>query len=435
MVYSLTTHLVRCHFLFHEGIVVHPDFIKPQYGSHCFADLPAALKSLLTGVGTSSLAPGVLGRFDRHYDTVILFFIDSFGWRYIEQYGDSASFLRRLAQQGQLCKLTSQFPSTTMAHVTTIHTGLPVGQSGAYEWQYYDPLVDAIIMPLFFSYAGARQRDTLDANIFAPEQLFPYTPFYQDLAQHGIQSTILQHREYTPSTYSNVVFQGTRILPYNTLPEALVNLQLCLAQQTSPAYYFLYFDKIDALSHQYGPSSPQVEAELDTFLTEMDRWFDRLLQEQQSRTLFLITADHGQIETDPQTTIYLNRAARFAGLDTYLKTNRNGDMLVPAGSARDLFLYIKDEMLDEAHDFLANRLAGQADVVKTQQLIDTGYFGPPPMSELFLSRVGNLIILPHEHNTVWWHEKGKFEQNKYGLHGRLSRQEMEIPLGLYDLGG
>jgi hypothetical protein len=411
---------------------VHPDFIKPRYGSHCFADLPSTLKYLLTGVGAPSLAPDVLERFEPRYETVILFFIDSFGWRYIEQYGDDYPFLRRLAQEGQISKLTSQFPSTTAAHVTTIHTGLPVGQSGAYEWQYYEPQVDAVIAPLLFSYAGTRQRDTLNATQFAPARLFPYTTFYQDLAPYGVESTIFQHREYTPSTYSDVVFQGARVMPYNTLPEALVNLQLCLAQHHAPAYYFLYFDKIDTLSHQYGPSSPQLEAELDMFLTAMDRLFDRKLRGQQSRTLFVMTADHGQIETDPNTTLYLNRESRFAGLDTYLETNRNGDLLVPAGSARDFFLYVKDELLDEAHAFLTERLCDAADVVQTQWLIDAGYFGPPPMSDFFLKRVGNLVILPHGNQTVWWYEKGKFEQRLHGIHGGLSRQEMEIPLCLYD---
>ncbi len=384
---------------------MHSDFVKPQYGSHCFADLPSTVKYLLTGVDTPSLAPDVLERFDRRYKTVILFFIDAFGWRYIERYSEDYPFLRRLIQAGQVTKLTSQFPSTTAAHVTTIHTGLPVGQSGAYEWQYYEPEVDAVIAPLLFSYAGTRQRNTLDADTYAPERLFPYPTFYQTLAQHGVESTILQHREYTPSTYSKVVFQGARILPYNTLSEGLTNLQQCLVQQTTPTYYFLYFDKIDDLSHQYGPSSPQVEAELDTFLTLMDRLFERKLQGQLSRTLFIMTADHGQIETDPKTTIYLNREARFSGIEAYFKRNRNDDLLVPAGAARDLFLHIEDDRLDEAQSLLAEGLTGQADVVTTQWLIDAGYFGSPPVSDVFLNRVGNLVILPHGHETVWWYER------------------------------
>lgn len=80
------------------------------------------------------------------------------------------------------------------------------------------------------------------------------------------------------------------------------------------AYYFLYFDKIDARSHQYGPSSLQVEAELDTFLPVMDRLFERKLRGQLSRPLFVLTADQGQIETDPKTTVYLNREVRLCRL-------------------------------------------------------------------------------------------------------------------------
>jgi len=45
--------------------------------------------------------------------------------------------------------------------------------------------------------------------------------------------------------------------------------------------------------------------------------------------------------------------------------------------------------------------------------------------------VGNLVILPRGDETVWWYEKGKFELKHNGLHGGLSRDEMDIPLILY----
>ena len=412
---------------------MHPDFVKPRYGSHCFADIPQTVQYLLTGVEAPALAPDVLRSFHRRYETVILFLIDAFGWRYMERYGTAYPFLHRLIHEGHVSKLTAQFPSTTAAHVTTIHTGLPVGHSGTYEWHYYEPQVDAIITPLLFSYAGTNARDTLLSTHIAPASFFPYTTFYQTLARYGVTSTILQHREYTPSTYSDVVFQGARVLPYTTLSEALVNLQALLAEQTTPAYYFLYFDKIDALSHQYGPSSPQVAAELDTVLTAMDRLLAQKWSRPQTPTLFIMTADHGQIDTDPKTTIYLNLEPRFAGLEHYLKTNGNGELLVPAGSARDMFLYVKDDLLEQAHLFLAERLAGKAEVVKTHELVEAGYFGPPPVSDLFLRRVGNLVVLAHKYETVWWYEKGKFEQKFYGNHGGLTQEEIDIPLCLYDL--
>jgi hypothetical protein len=140
-----------------------------------------------------------------------------------------------------------------------------------------------------------------------------------------------------------------------------------------------------------------------------------------------MTADHGQMEVDPKTTIFLNTNSQFAGIEWFLKSNLKGQRLVPAGSPRDMFLYIKEDVLDEAESFLASRLEGKADVVKTEFLIENGYFGPE-VSSRFRERVGNLVILPYQYQSVWWYEKGKFEQRFYGHHGGLTPQEMETVL-------
>jgi hypothetical protein len=312
--------------------------------------------------------------------------------------------------------------------VTTIHTGLPVGQNGVYEWQYYEPQLDAIIAPLLFSFAGTKERDTLKPTGMEPKKLFPNRTIYQDLQQHGVKSYLFQHREYTPSTYSDIVFQGAEVRPYKTLPEALVNMRALLAQPRPASYFFLYYDRLDGICHKYGPNSPQLEAEIDTFLTIMERLFWRQLKGSLKNTLFMLTADHGQVEVDPQTTIYLNRSPQFSGFEGYIKTNRKGELLAPAGSPRDMFLHLKAERLDEAQAFLAERLAGKAEVCRVHELIEQGFFGPLPVSPIFLSRVGNLVILPYRNESVWWYEKDKFEQKHYGHHGGLTQEEMEIPL-------
>jgi predicted AlkP superfamily pyrophosphatase or phosphodiesterase len=192
----------------------------------------------------------------------------------------------------------------------------------------------------------------------------------------------------------------------------------------------LYFDGIDAIGHEYGPTAPQTEAEIETFLLIMEYYFERIFKGKK-RILFLMTADHGQVEVDPETTIYLNREPRFAGIESFLKTNRMGQLLVPAGSARDMFLYIKDDLLEEGHAFLVPRLEGKADVVLTEYLIENGYFGNE-VSPRFLERVGNLVILPYRYESVWWYEKDKFEMMFYGHHGGLTPQEMETILYQYE---
>jgi predicted AlkP superfamily pyrophosphatase or phosphodiesterase len=332
--------------------------------------------------------------------------------------------LRRFAAASGVAKLTSQFPSTTAAHITCLHTGLEVGQSGVYEWQYYEPQLDAVITPLLFSYAGTKERDTLKPAGIAPERIYPTATAYKALAKSGIASYVIQHGEYTPSTYSDIVFAGATALASGTLPEALVNLRLLLARQHNPTYYVLYHDRFDARCHEYGPNSPQVEAELDTFLTVLERiLLSRLAGD--GDTLVLLTADHGQAETYPERSVYLNTDL---GMERFLKTDRQGRVLVPAGSPRDAFLYVRDEMLDEAEDYLARRLAGRALVYRTADLIAAGFFGAAPVSETFLGRVGNLVVLPYRGEAVWWYEQGRFEQKYFGHHGGLTPQEMEIPL-------
>jgi hypothetical protein len=140
-----------------------------------------------------------------------------------------------------------------------------------------------------------------------------------------------------------------------------------------------------------------------------------------------MTADHGASEVDPKTAVYLNTDPRFAGVERFLKSNRAGELLVPAGSARDMFLYIQDDLLDEAQAFLSTRLEGKADVVRVSDLAEAGYFGPV-ISPAFRARVGNLVILPRRYESVWWYVKDKYEQKFRGHHGGLTPQEMEIPL-------
>jgi predicted AlkP superfamily pyrophosphatase or phosphodiesterase len=390
--------------------LLNSQFIKPRYDEGGFASIPSRVEK--------AFASG-------NYDAVVLFLIDGFGWRFFERFQDFP-FIQRFAEHGKVEKLISQFPSTTAAHVTTIHTGLPVGYSGVYEWFYYEPQLDRMIAPLLFSYAGTKERDTLKLTGINADLLYPRGVFYPELKKKGVDPFVFGSWEHTPSTYSNVVMAGAKQSSFRTLSEALVNLKLLLEKQNKPTYVHLYFDKIDSLGHKYGPSAPQFEAEAETFLLMMDYYMERIFRGKK-RILFLMTADHGQVEINPETTIYLNTSAQFAGVERFLKTNRNGELLVPAGSARDMFLYIKDDLLEEAQSFLAARLEGKADVVKVESLIEDGYFGSE-ISSRFRERVGNLVILPYAHESVWWYEKNKFEQLFYGHHGGLTPQEMETIL-------
>ena len=65
---------------------------------------------------------------------------------------------------------------------------------------------------------------------------------------------------------------------------------------------------------------------------------------------------------------------------------------MPGGSCRDMFLYVREGLVQQAHAFLAERLEGVAAVRQVRQLADDGFFGPEPLAPEFWARAGDLGI-------------------------------------------
>jgi hypothetical protein len=404
-------------------------FRRALYDTYGFARLPATLEYLLTGDESArerGLPADALGPFARRWDRVILMLVDGFGWRHFQQYAPRLPFLRRLLDEGLASPLTAQFPSTTAAHMTTLHTGLPVSRHGVWEWYYYEPLVDTVIIPLMYSVVGDKVRETLRGRPVAPEEILPGPRWYQALAARGITSTAFQDVLYFNSTYSATMFAGADRRGFENVGAGLTQLADVLLEGDRPGYNFFYIDGIDGKSHKYGLSSPEFEAAVLATFTQLE---ERLWQRAHGRagdTLLVVSADHGQVPVDAAPPVYVNLA--LPDLLPLLRTNAAGETIRFAGSGRDLFLYVKDGRLAEAEAMLTPLLAGKATLWRCDEMLEQGLFGPPPFDRL-RSRLGDLAILPVPGQGVFWQEEGKFTLKHKGSHGGLSPGEMDT--GVY----
>ncbi len=409
-------------------------YIDPSsYGPYNLSNIPGTIISALTPETPVNMLPDdALGGLSKKYDKVVVFLLDAFGWSYFEKFRNH-SFLKGLCDRGNVLKLTTQFPSTTACNVTTMNSALSVAEHGIYEWFYYEPKVGEIISPLLYS-CGKKihERESLLADKKVnPAELFPTTNLYKKLLQHGVMGYTFQDKSYAISTYSDIVFEGAQRYGAITPSDGLINMAHAIVDKPKKAYYYYYFDKIDSISHAYGTSSKELAAEIETFFLAMENVFWNTVKDRVDNVLFILTADHGQIAIRPEKCVYLN--IEYPEITKYIKKSRGGRLLAPAGSCRDMFLYIEDHHLEEVLGFLRDRLRDKAVVLKTSDLIENGYFLRPYVSEALAGRLGNVVILPFEGECVWWYEKGLYSVNFLGHHGGLSKQEMEIPFLAWEL--
>jgi hypothetical protein len=388
------------------------EWCRPEQGRRCFDQLPATVERLLTGAtgGHALDEPLLRGRFER----VVFVYVDAFGWAFLERHARHR-VLAQARSDGILVRLTAQFPSTTTAQVTTIHSGLPVAEHGLYEWHVYEPSLDRLITPLLFSFAGDGGRGTLLGRI-EPDTLFPTDSIYARLADAGVPSTVVLPATIAASTPNIALLRGTEVVPFETAEGALEAAATAL--RGGAGYAHVYLDELDSLMHAVGTENPAVDVVARRVLDDVHR------ATFPPGTLVLLTADHGMSPVDPARTVYVNEL--WPELATHLETGADGKPLAPAGSCRDLFLHAREGEVEAVCTGLAERLDGVADVVAVADLIDEGVFAEP--SPRLSSRLANVVVLPRHGEAVYWHEPGRFVQTLSGQHGGLTPQEMEIPL-------
>jgi type I phosphodiesterase/nucleotide pyrophosphatase len=327
-------------------------------------------------------------------ERVILILLDAFGLEFLERHSDHP-FIQRL----DVTPLTSQFPSTTTAHVSSVHFGMPVHEHGLYEWNILEPALGEIICPLRFNPTGAEEEGTLVGRL-EPSVLAPGPTFYESLAVPCIVAQPFR----LAGTFSAVATRGARVIGFRRLREGVRALGEAFAAPVSdPRYALLYWDLIDRAGHDHGPRSPE-------FAVACRRSLDELWDASQGLrgVTVLITADHGQVDVAPDRVDYLDDF--WPGLPALLSQPR------PAGSSRDVFLHVHAEHVVTVINELSARLEGRAEVRAAGELFDR--IGPR-----LKARLGDVAVLPAAGRQAWLRSAAGNERRFRGQHGGLQEAE------------
>jgi Type I phosphodiesterase / nucleotide pyrophosphatase len=332
-------------------------------------------------------------------ERVALLLLDALGLRFLHRH-DGHPLLERL----KITPLRSQFPSTTTAHVTTIHSGLAVQDHGLYEWNVLEPDLGRIICPLRFTLAESKVTDELQGRL-DPAALLPGPTLYESL---GVPCFVLQPQAIVDTVFTRRATRGASVHAFDGPADGVRALTELMRSVDGPAYALLYWDEIDRAGHERGPDSPEFEgmarAALDAIYERLDDLGD---------VTVLLTADHGQVPVSPDRVDYLDEL--WPELPALLLHAR------PAGSSRDIFLHVHEEHMESVLAELPARLNDGARVLPGAELFDR--IGPR-----LSARLGQVAVLAAPGRQVWLRSARANERWFRGQHGGLDPAETETYL-------
>ncbi|MEP7200834.1 MAG: alkaline phosphatase family protein [Chloroflexota bacterium] len=402
-----------------------PDhFVAPNYDGRSIVNVPSSIVKTFGGkMRTAPLDPLILGALARGVKRIVFVVVDALGYDKLNEALDANphnGFHALLKDGGQLVPLTSVFPSTTTAALTALWSGYTPAEHGFMGYQLF--LREFGIRSQMISFDPAAMDRLGSGQLVAaglkPEEFLAVPSLPQTLTEYDVPVYNVIEQPFVKSALSRAQIRGQReTRGFVSSSDMWVTLRAWLEQRKAErALFVAYWSAVDTIAHHYGPASETIVSEVNNFAYSFEREFlTRLSPAAREGTLFLLTADHGQIATPPADAVYMRDHPK---LRDYL-------LMAYTGDPRAAYLYVRNGELNAARDYIETHLANQFFVLDSQVALRAGLFGGGKHSPETRYRIGDLTVLPRAHEILWERDE---PPKMLGRHGGLDAQEMLVPL-------
>ncbi|HTX79673.1 MAG TPA: alkaline phosphatase family protein [Longilinea sp.] len=399
--------------------------LHPFYPGRSLVNLPASVCHWLgvPSFGAEPLSPALLSELGGPYKQVVLFLVDGLGLRFLQRFlpggelATEAPLWGNLLEDAHLFPLTSVVPSTTSAALTSLWTGATPASHGVVGYEVWLKEYGLVANMIFHSVSSFRgDMGGLQRAGFRPDTFLPTPVLGSHLKQHGIRTLALQHESITHSGLSTMLLKDVDCLSYQTLSDLWVTLaQLLEDRSNQRGYTWIYWGDLDDLEHSFGYSDERVALEWINFTVQFGHFLDHLHRQSRGDTLFLMIADHGQVETPPLPEFDLRQYPKLTA-----------DLaLMPTGESRLSFLHVHPGREQAVQDYVEATWPGKFRLFPSLQVIQAGLLGNGSVHPDLADRVGDWVAVAQGDAYWWWVNK---ENHMHGRHGGLMEEEMLIPL-------
>lgn len=291
--------------------------IYPDYNNSVLNTITSVLKYYNVESKHCSL-PELDKVLEDDYKNIIFFVLDGMGDVILNNISKEGFF-----KKNKIKTVTSVYPSTTTAALTTYYSGKPPYESGWVAWsQYFKEYGRALDM---FSHKESYERkelpNTIKKDVF--KDVVNYKSIFEQIEEKNKDVCTI---EITPS-YSDV--RSKRSLRADNIDEAIDAVKL-VKDGEKRKFIFVYVDNPDSILHKFGCLSNEAKE----FVLDAEKKIEELTEELDN-SLVIVTADHGHKDIK---NVYSTISDEEL-FDMYL--------MPPALESRVIAYYIKEDRKEE----------------------------------------------------------------------------------------
>lgn len=244
----------------------------PDYDNSILSTITSILNYYNIDNGHSSLE--VLDdELKKKYRNVVLLILDGMGEHILDKLSNKGYF-----RKNELTCVTSVYPSTTTAAMTTYYSGKCPYETGWIAWAQYFKEYGRVMnmLPRSESYTGEVFKG-LEKDVF--NCVVNYKTVYEMIEEKGIKAY-----EVCPS---HIERKSKRTHIANNMDEICEALKV-LCDNPDEKFILTYLDNPDGILHKFGASSDEAKE----FILEAEEKIEKLVPNLDD-TLLIISADHG----------------------------------------------------------------------------------------------------------------------------------------------
>lgn len=322
---------------------------------------------------------------EKEYENIVVFLLDGMGTRILEENLDTDGFFRTHLKHSY----SSVFPPTTVAATTSIRSGMEPCEHRWLGWDCYYPQIDKNVTVFTNRETGTSNPA---ADYYVAEKYCGYETIVEKINRHGGEAyEVMPFAESFPKTMEEVCGQVEIV-----------------CKRPGKKYIYAYWNEPDSTMHETGCYSSRTKQVMRKLEEQI-----RTLSEKLERTLLIVTADHGLVDT------------RNVSITDYPEIM---DCLVrmPSIEPRALNLFVKEEKKEQFEKAFRDAFGEEFLLLTREQVLERKLFGIGTEHPDFREMLGDYLAVGTGDLTIF-STKEEAEEIK-GVHAGLREEEMRIPL-------